>query len=82
MACSSSCRTKDHPTFGACLRAKNLQVADVEAHRRNSSMHKGLDAYRSAREAGLQPDGVFPAQVAKAWETTDQTGVPYRGDHS
>lgn len=46
----------------------------------NKSMHKGLDGYRKAREAGLQPDGCLPHQVQAAWNSTDATGEAYRGD--
>jgi hypothetical protein len=80
VACSTGCRTKTHRTFGECLRAKNLQVADVAAHQTNQSLNKSLDGYRSAREAGLQPDGVYAHQVQRAWSETDRTGEAYRGD--
>lgn len=80
MACSSSCVSGPHRTYGECLRAKRLQVADVTAHKFNQNLHSELDAYRSAREAGLQPAGTRMAQVKKAWEITDKTGQPYRAD--
>lgn len=81
MACTSGCPTPGlHASWGECARAKRMQVAGVEAHQKNKAMHKGLDDYVAARRAGLQPDGVFPAQVAKARKITDETGVPYRAD--
>lgn len=80
LPCSSSCRTKDHESFGACMRAKNLQVADVTAHKFNTGRDAELNNYVKAREAGLQPQAVFKKDVAAAWKITEATGVPYRAD--
>lgn len=82
MACSSSCATQDHATFGECLRAKNFQVADIQAHDRNQRMHKQLDAYVDARRAGIQPDGIQKRHVDRALKVTEATGKPYRGDQA
>jgi hypothetical protein len=80
MACSSSCPTQDCPSYGACLRGKRLQVADIQAHDYNTRQKRGLNDYVAARKDGLQPDGVFPAQVRRAREISDATGTPYRAD--
>ena len=80
MSCSSSCETKDHATFGECLRAKRIQVADVEAHGRNVRMHRALDNYVAARRAGIQPDGIYQRQTDAALRESERTGKPYRGD--
>lgn len=78
--CSSGCPSQDHETYGACLRAKRLEVSDPEAHRRNQSMHRALDDYVDARRSGIQPATVFPKDVALAREVTEKTGVPFRAD--
>lgn len=62
------------------MRAKNVQVEGVEAHRYNSAQRSSLEAYRSAREAGLQPQTTRKADVEKAWRLTDKTGTPFRAD--
>ena len=80
MACSSGCPTKNHRSWGACVRAKALQVQDVEAHKYNSGINRQLDEYRKARYDGLQPDSVYAKDVDAARRITDATGVPYRGD--
>lgn len=80
MACSSGCPTQDHESYGDCLRAKHLQVADIEAHKSNQKLNRTLDDYRTAREAGLQPDGVYAGQVRDAWRKSDETGEAYRAD--
>jgi len=81
VACSSGCPTPGaHKTWGECLRAKSLQVADVTAHKFNTSQHRQIKEYVRAREAGLQPDTVFKRDVDKTWAATEKTGVPYRAD--
>lgn len=80
MACSSSCQTQDHASYGECLRAKRLQVSNVEAHAHNQQLYKALDHYVTARRAGIQPDGVYQHQTDAALRETDRTGKPYRGD--
>lgn len=80
MACSSGCLSKNHQSYGECLRSKRLEVADPEAHRRNNSMYRAMDDYRDARYSGMQPATVFPKDVAFAREMTDRTGVPFRAD--
>lgn len=81
MTCSSSCSTPGiHQTFGECIRAKSLQVANPEATKSNRNVYSAQDAYRNAREAGLQPDSVSKSAVQRAWKFTDKTGVAYRGD--
>jgi hypothetical protein len=62
------------------MRAKNIQVADVQAHAYNGRQKRAIDAYLDARNSGMQPDSLFPSDVAKARKITDATGVPYRGD--
>lgn len=81
MACSSSCSTPGaHATYGECLRSKRIEVADVTAHKFNTSQHSQIKNYVRAREAGLQPASVFKSDVDKAWQITEKTGTPYRAD--
>lgn len=78
--CSSGCPTKDHKTFGECMRAKNLQVGDPEAHKYINNQNRVIDDYVSARRDGLQPEAVTAKAVKQAREITDATGFPYRAD--
>lgn len=80
LACSSSCRTQDHTSYGDCLRSKSLQVAGVEAHKFNQHRTSEIREYVRAREAGLQPKSFFRKDVNAAWKVTDRTGVPFRAD--
>lgn len=67
--CSSSCRTKDHRTFGECMRAKNLQLSPHvnDAYSvKQTNWDRDLDHYEKAVNNGLQPDGTQRWQVDKA----------------
>lgn len=81
MACSKGCPTPGkHGTWGACLRAKGVQIADIQAHQHNQSVNRELNDYRAAREAGLQPAATTASAVKQAWAATDATGAPFRAD--
>jgi hypothetical protein len=77
--CSSACVTKDHATFGACMRSKGLYVApnlsDTGASKRWDSE---LSAYRDARRQGVQPAGTTMAKVNEAMRLSDSTGVAFQ----
>lgn len=78
--CSSGCLTKDHKTFGECMRAKNLQLnphlADTGA---SKAWDAELSAYRDARAQGIQPSGTTMAKVREAVDISNATGVAYKG---
>jgi hypothetical protein len=78
--CSTGCRTKDHPNFGACIRAKGLLVSGADAHAYNQNMVNDITRYREARAGGLQPKSIFGKDVDFANRMTDKLGVPYRAD--
>jgi len=81
MACSSSCRTKDHPTYGACLRAKNLRTSalDVETLTAQKAADKTLDDYAKARSYGIQPASTRARDVQAAVRISDATGSAFKG---
>lgn len=81
MACSSGCLSPGrHETWGDCVRAKHLQIQNVQAHKFNQSVRDDLDAYRNARSAGIQPASTGRKDVENAWRLTDQMGTPFRAD--
>lgn len=76
--CSSTCPTQDHATFGACMRAKNLQLNPNLSDTRTSKKFDGdLQRYRDARSQGIQPDGTSAAKVRQAEEMSQQMGRAY-----
>ena len=81
MACTSSCRTQDHPTYGACLRAKNLRTfaLPVEALATQKAADKTLDDYAKARSYGIQPASTRAHDVQAAVRISDATGTAFQG---
>jgi hypothetical protein len=62
------------------LRAKNLEVQPVEAHKFNRAQEHEIKEYGKARRAGIQPASLSKADVDIAWKMTDKLGVPFRAD--
>jgi hypothetical protein len=81
MSCTSSCRTQDHESWGACVRAKNLRTSalDVETITVQKKADKSLDAYAKARSYGIQPRSTRPADIATAVRASEQTGTAFQG---
>lgn len=84
MACRSGCPTKDHDSWGECLRASNIQMNPGDASGAlvsngwtNKKWDKELSLYESARKQGIQPDGTTTAKIQKALDISDKTGVAY-----
>lgn len=84
MACSSTCVTQDHKTYGECLRAKSLRIGYCGQGGGDATEQKKwdaeLDAYASARRQGIQPDGTSMAKVEAALKKSDKAGAAYGRD--
>lgn len=85
MACSSSCRTQDHATWGECVRAKNLKTAYCQSWKgadatRQKKADRELEAYAAARKEGIQPQSTNRRHVEAAVKASDQAGQAYRAD--
>lgn len=81
MACSSSCRTQDHESWGACVRAKNLRTPalGVEMLSVQKAADKTLDDYAKARKNGIQPASTRARDVQTAVRISDMTGTAFKG---
>lgn len=82
--CTSGCKTKDHASWGECMRAKHAVIAyagigggDATAQKRWDSE---LQAYRDARAQGIQPDGTTRKHIDAALEASDRAGKAYGRD--
>lgn len=71
--CSSTCETKDHTSFGACLRGKRLSLSphvNDTYSTRQRAWDGELDRYAWARSQGVEPEGTtrekVDAAIAKA----------------
>lgn len=76
--CTSGCKTQDHPSYGACLRAKSMAVMGLEStgndYTKDQKMHRENAAYRAARAEGLQPTMPTMKAVDEAKRKADATG--------
>lgn len=78
LRCSSACQTKDHRTFGECMRSKHLNLnPNLADTARSKQWDADLQYYRDARSQGIQPDGTTREKVRQAVEFSDATGVAY-----
>jgi hypothetical protein len=78
--CSSACPTKDHRTFGECMRSKGLQLnPNLSNTGATKAWDAELQAYRDARRQGVQPSGTTMDKINQAMEISDKTGIAYKG---
>ena len=82
MACSSSCQTQDHRSWGECVRDKGLRIAYCNsAAGKDATAQKAwdaeLDLYATARKQGIQPESTRTPDIRAAIELSDSAGVAY-----
>lgn len=82
MACSSGCPTKDHESFGACMRSKSVRPTYVDhikgfSYDKEKQWNRDLDAYADARAQGIQPSGTSREAVDRAVRLSDAAGVAW-----
>lgn len=80
--CSRNCATKDHETFGACMRAKRQMVgycrSSFDLDRSGTkATEKDLERYRYARSLGIQPDSTHRDSTEFALKASDKFGARY-----
>lgn len=82
--CTAGCKTKDHVTWGDCVRAKNAFIAYCGVGGGDATAQKHWDnelsAYRDARRQGIQPDGTTMSKVDAALRASDKAGAAYGRD--
>lgn len=77
--CSSTCPTRDHRTFGECMRSKGLNITPNLMHTgRQKKMDVELQAYRDAKRQGVQPASCTQDAVDHAMKISDQTGTAFK----
>ena len=72
--CSSSCATKDHASWGECVRSKGLQLSPAVNDgygTRQKAWDRELDNYESAVRQGLSPDGTKQSHIDKAFKEAE-----------
>lgn len=78
MACRSGCSTQGHASYGACLRAADIQI---DKHGLLNSMvekdkDKRLSRYEDARSQGLQPKNTQWKSIRESFETGGREHTP------
>lgn len=72
--CSSTCATRDHKTYGECIRSKGIQLSphvNGEYGAKQKQWDKDLDHYESAVRQGLEPEGTTRDKVDAAIRSAD-----------
>lgn len=75
--CSASCITRDHRTFGECMRSKSIQLSphvNGEYGKKQKRWDKDLDHYERAVGDGLNPVGTQRHQVDAAIKEAESNG--------
>lgn len=81
--CSSSCLTRDHLTFGECVRGKSLRIEGCRAatggpdRTRQKAWDAELALFRSAKEQGILPASTQTRDIRAALDASDRTGVAF-----
>jgi len=85
MSCRTGCPTQDHESWGECLRASNLQLNTGDAKANliatgwtQKKWDNELKEYRDARAQGITPKSTKTADIRKAVEHSDKTGVAFQ----
>jgi len=79
--CSSACTTREHRTFGECMRAKGLQIhPNLMNTQAQKEWDSELQAYRDANAQGIMPAGTSMSSIRQAEEISQATGVAYQAD--
>lgn len=71
MACASGCKTKDHASYGECLKAnkpsvKNGSQSKDRLYSLEARNAQEISEYRAARAQGIQPKGTKLNQIRAA----------------
>lgn len=69
MACSSTCPTQDHKTFGECIRSKGIQVDQhslkIDGKNLDKRREHTLSRFRQCVESGLTPEAPTKREVLR-----------------
>lgn len=82
MSCSSGCSTKDHKSYGDCMRSKRQMVGFARsaygADKTKDKLHeRELSLYKDLRGQGIQPDGTGMAKLQFAKRMSEEHGMAY-----
>lgn len=73
--CRSGCRTRDHGSWGECLRAANLTLTPADSGAKPHDYE--LSAYADARRQGIQPASTKLEATQVAVALSEKSGVAF-----
>lgn len=84
MSCSSGCLTKDHTSYGQCLRSKGVAATGLEVpgfmgrgRTAQKAWDRELNEYAAARKQGIQPATTSLSDTRQAVELSNAAGVAF-----
>lgn len=77
--CSSSCRTRDHATWGECQRAKNIGINHTGINRVQRAKDNELSRYKEAVKNGIEPRSTQMKDIVAAEKLSDKAGKAFDG---
>lgn len=85
MACRSGCKTRDHASWGECLRAAELRAHGFRASKgedgtKQKKWDAELEGFRKATKEGIKPDGTSWKKIDEARRLSDKVGAAYGVD--
>lgn len=75
MGCRSGCRTRDHRTYGECLRSARILLGPQDTN--SKAVMNELSSYIDARKQGVQPASTRLAHTQVAMEVSQRTGTAF-----
>jgi hypothetical protein len=79
MNCTSGCLTRDHSTWGECVRGKALHIVDPGGTGTAKKWDGDLQAYADAKAQGIQPSGIDRPSIDRAVRISQEDGTAFRG---
>ena len=79
-SCRSGCPTQNHASYAECLREANVTVTAVTNSPLQGMYEKtktDLNAYKTARANGIQPEGTSLEKIRQAETASRRLGRPY-----
>lgn len=78
--CTSGCPTKDHASYGECIRSKGTAVTTTDTRKGDYKFRSKWDAeikeYKDARRQGIQPRSSQLSDIRKAVKVSQKIDAP------
>lgn len=79
MSCTSGCLTRNHRSWGDCVKSKNISINDPGGTGSARKWDGDLQAYADAKAQGIQPSGIDRPSIDRAVRISESDGTAFRG---